>query len=619
MTDPMANDPVCGMMVPAHDAPTTSFAAIVYHFCSDFCQREFLADPGKYAEATTAGSASREAAVRRIAYFSMEVAVDPRIPTYSGGLGVLAGDTLRSCADLKIPIVAVTLLYRRGYFDQRLDEWGNQQESPISWQPSDALRPLPPSVCLQIEGRFVFLQAWQHDIAGATGYKVPVLFLDTDLDQNAPEDRTLTASLYGGDERYRLAQEAILGVGGPRMLRALGYHHLTRFHMNEGHASLLTLELLREHGDQVVETGGFSTVREQCVFTTHTPVAAGHDQFSYDLVGSVVGEIVPFDAMRMLAGNDRLHMTRLALNMSHYVNGVAKRHGEVSQAMFPGYAIDAITNGVHSLTWTCESFRALFDRYIPGWANDPLSLRHAISIPKEEIWVAHLAAKARLLEEVKQRTGASLSLEALTIGFARRAAAYKRADLVFADVDRLVAIARTAGPIQFVYAGKAHPRDEPGKGLIRRIFEIGRRLKSEIPVVYLENYDMDLAKLVTAGVDVWLNTPQPPQEASGTSGMKAAHNGVPSLSVLDGWWIEGHIDGDTGWAIGPSPAQRAGHGESDASDAADLYRKLGDVIVPLFYGDRGQWKEIMRYCIAINASFFNTHRMVQQYAVNAYL
>ncbi|HWQ70591.1 MAG TPA: alpha-glucan family phosphorylase, partial [Patescibacteria group bacterium] len=538
---------------------------------------------------------------------------------YSGGLGVLAGDTLRSCADLTIPIVAVSLLYAKGYFDQKLDEWGNQQELPVAWEPSRYLRLLPVTVRVPIENRSVVVRAWQYDITGYTGYSVPLILLDTNVDENAQPDRDLTASLYGGDERYRLAQEVILGMGGVRMLRALGYTQLQRFHLNEGHASLLVLELLREQRGQATEGWDFDSVRSRCVFTTHTPVPAGHDQFSYDLVKSVLGEPVPLELMQMLGGGERLNMTLLALNLSQYVNGVAKKHGEVSQEMFPGYSIDSITNGVHSFTWTCDSFKKLYDRYIAGWANDSFSLRYAISIPKSEIWEAHVEAKARLIDEVHRRTGMSLKSDVLTIGFARRATLYKRTDLVLSDPDQLMQIAGAVGPIQLLFAGKSHPKDEPGKDLIRRVFHFARQLKDQISIAYLENYDMELGRLLTSGVDLWLNTPLRPLEASGTSGMKAAHNGVPSFSILDGWWIEGYIEGVTGWSIGPDPMNRADSDSVDGRDAQELYRKLRTVIVPMFYQDRDRWIDIMRQTIAFNASFFNTHRMVQQYTAQAYV
>ena len=612
-------DPVCGMPVRVEEALTISYRGHSFYFCSELCKQAFLAHPEQYSGETRVRASDEIDTRRRIAYFSMEVAADPRMPTYSGGLGILAGDTLKSCADLKIPLVAVSLLYSKGYFDQKLDEWGNQQEFPVAWEPSRFVRLLPITVRVPIENRSVVVRAWRYDITGYTGYSVPLILLDTNVDENAPPDQELTAFLYGGDERYRLAQEIILGMGGVRMLRALGYNQLERFHMNEGHASLLVLELLRERRGQGAEEWDFHGVRSRCVFTTHTPVPAGHDQFSYDLVKGVLGETIPVEVVQMLGGKNRLNMTLLALNLSRYVNGVAKRHGEVSQEMFPGYSIDSITNGVHSFTWTCDSFKKLYDRHIAGWVNDPFSLRYAVSIPKGEIWDAHVEAKGRLIDEVHRRTGMSLKPDMLTIGFARRATLYKRADLVFSDPGQLMEIVSTVGPIQLVFAGKSHPKDDPGKDLIRRVFHFARQLKDQIPIAYLENYDMELGKLLTSGVDLWLNTPLRPLEASGTSGMKAAHNGVPSLSTLDGWWIEGHIEGVTGWSIGPGPQDLHRQDAANEQDARELYHKLRTVIAPMFYRDRDRWIDIMRQAIAFNASFFNTHRMIQQYAANAYV
>ncbi len=612
-------DPVCGMVVLPERGLSTVHNGQTIYFCSDYCKNKFLQQPEKYFKELPRPGLDETEELRRIAYFSMEVAIDSSIPTYSGGLGVLAGDTLRSCADLRVPVVGLTLLCRKGYFDQKLDEWGGQQEHPVQWSPEHVLKPLPHTVTVEIEQRPVRVRAWQYDIVGLSSYVVPLILLDSNLDGNTDYDRTLTDSLYGGDERYRLGQETLLGIGGVKMLGALGYAGIQKFHMNEGHASLLVLELLRRRSGAQPPEWDFNAVRTQCVFTTHTPVPAGHDRFGYDLVQHVLGPVIPLEILQMLGDRNCLNMTLLGLNLSQYVNGVAKRHEEVSREMFPGYPIHHITNGVHSWTWTSDSFRALYDQQIPGWGNDPAMLRYAVSIPKDEIWAAHTLAKARLLEHIKGRTGLSLSAQTLTIGFARRATQYKRADLIFSDVNRLLEMTSHAGPLQFVFAGKAHPRDQGGKELIRRIVAVSRQLRDQIRIVYLENYDMKLAKLLVSGVDLWLNTPERPLEASGTSGMKAAHNGVPSFSTLDGWWVEGHIEGLTGWSIGSRETGSSAHGSASQKDADDLYQKLKDLIIPMFYKDREQWIEVMRHSIALNASFFNTHRMVQQYVTNAYL
>ena len=554
-----------------------------------------------------------------VAYFSMEIGVLAEMPTYAGGLGVLAGDTLRSAADLGVPMIGVTLVHRKGYFHQRLDATGRQVESPEPWTVQQFLVEQAPRTTVTIEGRSVHLRCWKYVITGAEG-EVPIYFLDTDLPENAVDDRTFTDSLYGGDERYRLCQEILLGIGGVRMLRALGYQHIDRFHMNEGHSSLLVMELLREQaqaaGRATVTADDVAAVRRCCIFTTHTPVPAGHDRFSMDATVRILGEGPMLSLQHLCCHEGMLNLTYLALNFSHYVNGVAMRHGEVSRAMFDGYVIDAITNGVHAATWTSDEFHALFDRHIPSWRRDNFSLRYALSIPREEIWQAHAGAKRRLIERIAVDTGTRFDFNVFTVGFARRATEYKRADLLFHDVERLTRVAAAAGPLQIVYAGKAHPRDEAGKQTIERIFKARNAVGSSIAVVYLPNYDMALGRLLTSGVDLWLNTPQPPLEASGTSGMKAALNGVPSLSVLDGWWIEGCIEGITGWAIGDD--DRPSHVDRSGADASSMYDKLESTILPLFHQRRDGYIAVMRHAIALNGSFFNSHRMVEEYALKAY-
>lgn len=611
----MANiyvDPVCSMPV-SNEEHALIYPDQEIYFCSDFCKQKFRLQPDLYFTQT---NLPQEQDDRHIAYFSMEIGLDSNMPTYSGGLGILAGDFLKSCADLKIPIIAVSLLYKKGYFNQHLDTLGNQQEIPVMWKPSLTMRPLATKAQIVISDIPVTIQAWQCDIIGNTGSHVPLILLDTDVAENQPWYRELTYYLYGGDQRYRLAQEIILGIGGVRMLRALGYNQLRHFHMNEGHSSLLTLELLQEQ-QKHHQVWDFNAVREQCIFTTHTPVPAGHDQFSYTLVKEVLGNYIVHDVLTMLGGDEFLNMTLLGLNSSKYTNGVAKKHGETSKQMFPHYPIDSITNGVYSVFWTCDSFKTLYDEYIPGWRKDPFTLRHTSKIPLQEIWDAHTKAKAALIHKIQAKTNRLLNLDVFTVGFARRATLYKRADLIFSQCEKLLEITRQAGPIQLVFAGKAHPKDTDGKEIIKRIYAIAEKLKKQITIIYLENYDIELGQLLTSGVDLWLNTPLRPLEASGTSGMKAAHNGVPSLSALDGWWLEGHLEGITGWSIGTTNIEN--QTEMDQKDAEDIYYKLGNLIIPMYYNSREKWIEVMKQTIAINASFFNTHRMVQQYVTNAYL
>ena len=556
----------------------------------------------------------------QVAYFSMEVGLDSTIPTYSGGLGVLAGDTLRAAADLGIPMVGVSLLHRKGYFRQHLDRKGVQTESPVLWSPEDVLEPLGQTISVNIEGRTVGVRAWRYVIQGVLGHAVPVYLLDTALPENSAWDRSITNYLYGGDARYRLCQEAVLGIGGVAMLRALGHTDVETYHMNEGHSALLALALLEErwptqhHG--VPTEDELEAVRRRCVFTTHTPVPAGHDSFPLDLVERVLGE----KRMQLIEQtgcsiDGSLNMTHLALMFSHYINGVSMRHEEISRDMFPDYPINSITNGVHAVTWTSPAFQRLYDRRIPEWRRDNLYLRYAMNIPADEIMHAHSEAKRGLLAEVQRCTGIRLDPSAMTLGFARRAAGYKRPDLLFTDRERLSRIASQCGPLQLVYAGKAHPKDEGGKAAIRRVFDAAASLADAVSFVYLEEYDMRLAQLLCSGVDLWLNTPMKPLEASGTSGMKAALNGVPSFSILDGWWLEGCVEGVTGWAIGEDRRR-----ESVAADeVASLYNKLEFVILPMFYSRPAAFAEVMRSAIAVNASFFNAQRTMGQYLGNAYV
>ena len=550
-----------------------------------------------------------------VAYFSMEIAISPEMPTYSGGLGVLAGDTMRSAADLGLGLCAVTLLHRKGYFQQHLSAEGIQSAEDQPWPIEKLLRLEKALVEVTIEDRPVKVRAWRYDLEGVSGHTIPIYLLDTDLPQNDPRDRELTDHLYGGDTDYRLRQEAILGIGGVRMLEALDYD-VTVYHMNEGHAALLTVGLmeLQLGGDlnRGIDERDTQAVRSRCVFTTHTPVPAGHDRFSMEQSNRILGRDVTNLLQRRGGCHDgMLNMTYVALASSRFVNGVAMQHGKISREMFPEYSIDAITNGVHAATWTAAPMQAIFDHAIPRWRKDNFQFRYAIDVPLRDIEKAHAQSKRMLIDAVAERTGITLRSNVFTIGFARRVATYKRADLLLSDPERLVRCAEKFRGLQILFSGKAHPHDEPGKKLIQEIFQVAARLESDaLKIVYLENYEWKLASMLTAGVDLWLNTPRRPFEASGTSGMKAALNGVPSLSVLDGWWVEGWIEGVTGWAIPDSDTQE--------HEVASLYDRLDSTILPLYYGSPDQWRTVMRSTIALNGSFFNTHRMLQEYISNAY-
>ncbi len=552
----------------------------------------------------------QDPAFRTVAYFSMEIGLKSSIPTYSGGLGVLAGDILKSAADLGVPIVGVTLLYRKGYFRQSFEEC-LQKALPVEWEPEKELTLLPNEVTVMIEDRIVKVRAWCLELQGRTGFTVPIYFLDTDVEGNTSADRELTWYLYGGDERYRLCQEIILGSGGLRVLRDMGYANIDDYHLNEGHAAFIALELIREMGYE-----SYDRVREKGVFTTHTPVSAGHDHFTWDLINRVMDSSMARRLRRMMPTED-VSMTEIALRYSRYINGVSQKHTQVSRAMYGRDDVDCITNGIHTLTWVSPEMEKLFTKHIPGWDNAPERLVKAVQIPVDEIRAAHAPAKKRLLDYVEEKTGKELDPERLTIGFARRVAQYKRADLILRDTARLVKAA--GGKAQFIFSGKAHPNDGPAREILKKLLcEAQNMVGTDITVVFLEDYDMDKAALLVQGVDLWLNNPIRPREASGTSGMKCALNGIPNFSVLDGWWIEGWVEGVTGWSIGPSPTETINDQYDDEVDLDDLLDKLEKVIIPTFYDKPEEWGKVMRGAIALNASYFNTHRVVREYCERAY-
>ncbi len=580
---------------------------------------------------------------RDIAYFSLEIGFDAHIPTYSGGLGILAGDTLRAAADLELPYVGVTLLYRGGYFRQRLGTRGEQVEEPTPWAPEQTLRAMTPRVVVPVDGRDVVIRAWRLDVFGAGGYLVPVYYLDTDLPENDESARSLTARLYAGDTDHRIRQEAILGIGGRRMLRAIG-HDLGTFHMNEGHACFVCVELLSEHLSRAAERrdgqsghhlgihdtppqhgltdDAIASVRSRCVFTTHTPVAAGHDRFQIERVRAIIGHHPVFERPDLYGEGATLNTTKLAMNFSSFSNAVARKHGEVSRKMFPGYHIHAITNGVHAASWTGDHMRKLFDAHFPEWRRVNADLRMATAMGTGPLMNAHRAAKKDLHTLVESQSGVRLDPEALTIVFSRRMTDYKRPALMLADVERLRGIARSAGKFQVVYAGKSHPNDGRGKEIIREIYDKAAKLAGDVTIVFLSDYDIEVSKKLVSGADVWLNNPRPPLEASGTSGMKAALNGVPSLSTLDGWWLEGWAEGRTGWAIGEVGDDDRYQDDTDAMDRAhaeSLYRKLEHAVLPAWQAGDETWAEIMRCSIALNGSYFTTERMVSEYALRAYV
>jgi len=539
----------------------------------------------------------------KIAYFSAEIGFTPNVPTYSGGLGILAGDHIKAAADNRLPLCGITLLYKEGYLKQKLDPDGNQTEDYPRFHPQPILRPVDVDVSIKLRGRIVNILVWVFYLEGVSGHTVPIYFLDTDHPENDEKDKSITFRLYSGGKEHRILQEAILGFGGCAMLDALGYQNIETYHMNEGHAAFVTLAL-RNKFDNDAEK-----VKQHCVFTTHTPVSAGHDKFKTEMTRKVLGDLIPANLDCSII-NGELNMSLLALNFSRTANGVSKLHGEISQKMFPSFNICSITNGVHHTTWAALATRETYDKYIPGWRENTDLLRNADAIPDDELWHMHYENKRRLLDYANAHMHVGYERSRLMLGFARRAAGYKRAMLLFKDPDRLSRI--SDGRLEIVFAGKAHPRDQLGKEIIRNVIQEANKLFGSVLITYLENYNMWLGRLITSGVDVWLNTPLRPNEASGTSGMKAAMNGVPNCSILDGWWAEGCRNDVNGWAIGGTEDT----GDDDA-DADSLYTTLEHKIIPTYYDQRDKWISMMRESIITSADF-TAQRMVNDYRKYAY-
>ena len=540
----------------------------------------------------------------KIAYFSAEIGISSSLPTYSGGLGVLAGDHIKAAADEGLPLCAITLLYKEGYFKQRIDDEGHQTETYPKFDPEPLLKKLDFTFPLHLQGRDVQIEVYRLDYTGLNGHILPIYFMDTDLESNSDEDKSISLRLYSGNKNHRILQEAILGFGGIHLLKHLGIlDNIETFHMNEGHCSFLTLKLLEEFKNE-------NSVREKCHFTTHTPVPAGHDHFAMDRVNSLIHGLIPENlGLPSLVQNSRLHMTELGLYFSRSANGVSKLHGDVAQDQFPDHQIGYITNGVYHPYWICAQIRKVYDIYLPGWKEDGKKLLEVDSVPDDELLAAHAKRKRILLGYANAQVQKALSRNILTIGFARRAATYKRAHLLFKDLERLVNICQ--GQVQFIFAGKAHPKDHQGKEIIQEIVANANELYGKVKVIFLENYNMWLGRMITSGVDVWLNTPLRPNEASGTSGMKATLNGIPNLSILDGWWAEGCEDDINGWAIG-TPDE-----PNDEADANHLFELLEEKVIPTFYGQTDKWVSLMKASIKTGARF-TAQRMIRDYKKKYY-
>jgi starch phosphorylase len=531
----------------------------------------------------------------------MEFALDARIPNYAGGLGVLAADIMHSCADKSAPVVGVSLVYHQ------------DDKNPFAIE--QYMKKLDAEVTVQVEDREVTVCAYEYEVKSAEGEGAKIIFLSTYSEKNQEWDRDITRYLYSSHQYTRIAAEAILGIGGVRMLRALGYNDIDVFHMNEGHSAFLTFEILKENGYQDAE------VRKHCTFTTHTPVAAGHDYFEYPIAGKILGDQIPWH-IREVATKDRLSMTHLAMNLSRKSNSVAKKHQGVCAEMFPGYRFENITNGIHHLSWVSPHMAKLFDKRLKGWRKNPEIFAEAKEkLSDKEVMESHKKAKKELIDFVNKNRGAFPILpdlieddyfdeDTLTITFARRFVPYKRPNLIFTELEKLRDLGHKK--IQLIFAGRCHPDDLFCTNLQNEIRDAGRRLRSQIRVAVI-SYDIDIAKKLVAGSDIWLNNPIKPREASGTSGMKAALNGVLNLSLLDGWWIEGYeMEPESGWAFGDRSLNAKDEYERNSIDAEEMYKNLNEVIAEYYQKDHKKWAARMKSAVSL-LRYFSTHRVVDEY------
>lgn len=536
---------------------------------------------------------------QKIAYFSMEIALENDLKTYAGGLGVLAGDILRSASKNNFPMIGVTLFNRNGYFKQSISEKGKQIERADKSN-LKKLELLPIKFYLPIGVDKVLVKVWRYFLKQDEGIEIPIYLLDTNNPENREKHRRLTENLYPGDLRKKLKQSILLGRGGVKLLKKIGLDSISKIHLNEGHGALAAIELLLNDKHKSL-TDKIRAVRKKIIFTTHTPIPAGHDVY----FGEFLLKYQPDFPIKMseLVINDTINFSKLALFFSSYSNAVSLKHRLVSKKMFPEYKIDAVTNGVNHLLWTSSSFSRVYDKYLLDWRHNYRNLKKAKNIPLEEIKEAHLLSKEKLFRYIKEKKNIDFSLDTFTIVFARRFAPYKRPTLLLDDLERLKKINKTIGRLQIIYAGKAHPDDEVGKTLVSEVNKRLKKISHDIKVVFLENYDLSLAKLLVSGADIWLNNPALPNEASATSGMKAACNGVLHVSSFDGWWPEGYIKNKTGWVI---------------KDADSLYEKLEKEIIPLYYNHSNTWLKMMRSVISLNASYFNTDRVLEDYIKKAY-
>ncbi len=555
-----------------------------------------------------------------IAYFVMECAVDSRIPTYSGGLGILAGDTLQSFADLEVPAVCITLLWKNGFTNQKLSNDGTQLDSVQEWDVERYMQPTNIKIKMPLGDKDITITAYKYTIESTKGdSEIDAYFLTPDVPENDPETRKICDRLYIEGGLTRLKQEIILGIGGYEMLKAIKYKPFL-YHINESHSAFLIASLMKDMND-------LNRVKSRVVFTTHTPVPAAFDKFAMKDVAGMLGRYcdkqVLYDIYQeKLEDNDELNLSWLAIKNAKNVVAVSRKHKFVSEQIFEGYRLKYVTNGIHHIKWASAHHKMLYAKYINGWEDDPDLLRGAACIPDNEFAQAHILSKETLVEMVNSESDASFIPENFTIAMAKRITHYKRNNLILSNPNKLIEIAENKGNIQIIFAGKAHPADPDGLAMIKSIHNASQYIASKtkkIKIAFLENYNIHKADIILAGVDLWLNNPVRPLEASGTSGMKASLNGVPNFSVLDGWWLEACMEGINGWGIGPRPAWTDLSYSDDVQDLNDIYGKLEFNILDLYYKNFSDYLKIMKMAVSTIAPHFNTHRMVSEYVTDLYL
>ncbi len=555
-----------------------------------------------------------------IAYFVMECAVDSRIPTYSGGLGILAGDTLQSFADLEVPAVCITLLWKNGFTNQKLSNDGTQLDSVQEWDVERYMQPTNIKIKMPLGDKDITITAYKYTIESTKGdNEIDAYFLTPDVPENDPGTRKICDRLYIERGLTRLKQEIILGIGGYEMLKAIKYKPFL-YHINESHSAFLIASLMKDMND-------LNRVKSRVVFTTHTPIPAAFDKFAMKDVASMLGRYcdkqVLYDIYQeKLEDNDELNLSWLAIKNAKNVVAVSRKHKFVSEQIFEGYRLKYVTNGIHHIKWASAHHKMLYAKYIKGWEEGPDLLRDVACIPDNEFAQAHILSKETLVEMVNSESDASFIPEDFTIAMAKRITHYKRNNLILSNPNKLIEIAENKGNIQIIFAGKAHPADPDGLAMIKSIHNASQYIASKtkkIKIAFLENYNIHKANIILAGVDLWLNNPVRPLEASGTSGMKASLNGVPNFSVLDGWWLEACMEGINGWGIGPRPAWTDLSYSDDVQDLNDIYGKLEFNILDLYYKNFSDYLKIMKMAVSTIAPYFNTHRMVSEYVTDLYL